>query len=361
MEYSIPAAGKNPANDGYADIVALTTQYIWEIKPAHLAADAVKEAKFYVEKARAVCGLGWKAGMKYQPAGRYKDDPNVVFQTPKIGGVCAELYAWQPEGPGGAGAVLYAWRMRGRKKQELSAYELFWARRTIAETYFPARSIPVRANDPNGPQIDTGLLTPRMDDGHPAFAPLADRLLAAGAVSLPRYVEGGAYQISVERAIFDKVVNAASRSAGEDRIRQLKANTRVFPDAVKRTTTISLMLGTIWVGGTIGAAIAAVGEYVMIPATIGAVKAPVIASAGATVIRLSPLAAKAVTSTAIAAGSLLMFVPKDSLAQSAGQPINASVVRFDILNPAQAREARVGHISDYDGGEWVTIALIGYN
>lgn len=369
VEYSIPAAGSTPTNDGYADIVALATKQIWEIKPEHRVGEAVEEARFYVEKAGASCGLGWKAGLGYKPSGVFVDDPSVVFRTLDVGDIQAELYAYQPEGKALAGAVLYGWRMRNRKKKELSAHELFWARRSIMDTFFPLGGVPVKPNDPYGPQTDIGLAIPRMDDEHSAFSSLSRSLLVTAAKSLPRYVEGGAFQISVEKSIFDNVVKAASRAAGEAKIRQLKADARVLPDAVVRMTTITLVAGTIYASGALGVAVYLAGEYVGVPVSIGiaarvAASARAAASAAAPLIELSPLAAKAAVSTAAVSGSLMLFVPKDALAHNADNqatPITASCARFDLLNPAQARNASVGRTNQYDGGEWSTIAVIRYN
>lgn len=383
-EYSIPRAGKNPAEAGYADIVAVATREIWEIKPERRLKEAEAEAKHYVEKANAACGLSWKAGETYRAAGRC-GSPNVVFET-SGGPLVAELHAWQPQRDASVvrrastlprtlvvpGAVLYKWRVRGRKKEELSPYELRAARLIVAEQYFPGRSVIVKANDPDGPPIDIEIRHPRIAAGHSAFAPLADRLLATAASSVPRFVAGGAYEVSVERSVFDGVVQAASRAAGEARIRQFRHDAQALPDAIRRTSAVAVSLGAVAVIGTAATVVAVLGEWIAVSVGTGVaaagaaveVTAVVAAPAGATVIYLTPAAAKATATAALAAGAMLILMPSPARAQETNKPVvpaTASVPRFDLLYPGQARDASIGRIRDLDGGQWVTIAVIRYD
>lgn len=371
-EYSIPRAGKSPVEEGYADIVAVATHEIWEVKPERRLEEAKAEAKYYVEKANAACGLGWTAGRTYRAAGRY-GSPNVVFETPG-GPLVAELHAWQARRGDCVvpGAVLYKWRVRGRKKEELNAYELRAARQIVAEQYFPDRSVIVKANDPNGPQIDIEIRQPRIAAGHSAFAPLADRLLATATSSVPRFVAGGAYEVAVERSVFDGVVEAASRAAGEARIRQFRHDAHALPDAIRRTSAIAVSLGAVAVIGTAATVVAVLGGWMAVSVATGvaatgaAVEATAVVAApvGATVIYLTPPAAKAAATAAIAAGAMLVLMPSPARAHEANQsaaPVTASVPRFDLLYPGQARDASIGRVRDLDGGQWVTIAVICYD
>lgn len=360
-EYSIPFAGKNENNDGFADIVSVSAREIWEIKPKNRVSDAAAEAAFYVKKANASCGLGWREGTSYRAAGRYQN-PNVVFETPP-GRLVAELHAWQPGPPG---AVVYEWRVRGRKEQALSAYELRAARQIVANEYFPSRSVTISASDPEGPQVDVGLLPPRIAAGESSFAPLADRLLALARNSLPRFVEGGAYEISVEKSIYEKVKEGVSRAAGAARARQFRNDAQALPESLRRTSALSVGFGfAAVVGATSMAIVAGIGlvegvvAVAVAPAAVG-VPAP----AGGTLIYLTAPAAKATVTTAIAAGVALLLVPTDAEAEGGARPtspITASVPRFDLLYPAQAADAAVGRVRELDGGQWVTIAVISYN
>src|SRR5262245_1414468 len=60
-EYSIPSASKTRnGQTGYADIVAIATGEIWEIKPRGREDQAFREAEWYVKKAKASCGPQWR-------------------------------------------------------------------------------------------------------------------------------------------------------------------------------------------------------------------------------------------------------------------------------------------------------------
>src|SRR5450755_435878 len=65
-EYSLPGASKTQnGQTGFADIVSIATGEIWEIKSEKLEDNAVKEAVWYVDKAKLACSPNWRAGTSF--------------------------------------------------------------------------------------------------------------------------------------------------------------------------------------------------------------------------------------------------------------------------------------------------------
>ncbi len=164
-EFSIPGASKSTAGaTGFADVIALATREIWEIKPKHLAAQASAEAAKYVGFAGGSCPPAWKSGTGYFPVRQWvfkfdgksplpaisfnnigPKDPILVVEGPDLK---AELVSEQ----GGPGAITYVWKIKGKEERSVPA-RIAWAlRAVIVDVIFGLTVSPVpQANAPPVP------------------------------------------------------------------------------------------------------------------------------------------------------------------------------------------------------------------
>ncbi len=176
-EFSVPGASKStPGATGFADVVALASREIWEIKPKHAEAQASAEAGKYVGFAGGSCPPAWKAGNSYFPTRQWvftfsgkspipkisfrgigSKDPVLVVEGPDMK---AELFSEQ----GSPGAITYVWKINGKLERVVPA-RIAWAlRAAIVDTIFGMSVSPVpAANAPPVPVALPGGAAPPFD------------------------------------------------------------------------------------------------------------------------------------------------------------------------------------------------------
>ncbi|OCJ12967.1 hypothetical protein A6U87_06610 [Rhizobium sp. AC44/96] len=130
-EFSIPGASKTiPGGIGFADVVALATQEIWEIKSDSYMpmGQAGAEAKFYAKMAQVGCGSPtWRAGQGYTTF----DGTGVVWRA-SANNNTAELHAVEKE----PGSIYYYWKINGQEGYEVYRQFGWGLRGHLVDTLF---------------------------------------------------------------------------------------------------------------------------------------------------------------------------------------------------------------------------------
>jgi hypothetical protein len=358
-EFSIPGASKtrNGAT-GYADIVSLATQEIWEIKPYNLEEKAVKEAAWYVTNAKLACGPQWRPGQSYTT----KDNNGIVFIVQGSGNR-AELHAWQ----GPPGAVLYQWKINGSKVQLPNAFYGRAIREDIIKKYFftPIQRLPNARPEPND--------LPPIKWKPPVWArslfdqlavPGADRLAALiikAVSSMHRQVpEGGAIAVTLEPEVVDFIVGAAKAA---QTINRLQVKTDPTVDLYRKTLLAVTGVGAggqglvglaIGIGAAFYVGAGLVVEFVAVTAPLA------IVSPSAAVASLAASLRAARVALAVGAGLFAFIVPRASNANGSELvSMRASFALFKVLTPDEARQARLGDRTNVEGREGIVVALMG--
>jgi hypothetical protein len=358
-EFSIPGASKtrNGAT-GYADIVSVATQDIWEVKPYNLEGKAVEEAAWYATNAKIACGPQWKPGQTYTT----KDNNGIVFVV-EGGGNRAELHAWQ----GPPGAVLYQWEINGKKVELPNAFYGRAIREDIIKKYFyaPIQRLPNARPEPNDlppikwkpPVYARGLFDQLALPGADRLAALIIKAVRSMYQQVP---EGGAIAVALEPEIVDFIIGAAKAAQTVSRL-QVKTDPTVdlYRKALLAVTGVGAG-GQGLVGLAIGiGAVFYVGAGLVVE-FVAATAALAVVSPSAAVASLAASLRAARVALAVGAGLFAFIVPRASRAdQTELVSMRASLAMFKVLTPDEARRARLGDKANVEGREGIIIALMG--
>jgi hypothetical protein len=369
-EFSIPGASKKrDGKTGYADIVSIATQEIWEIKPDNLEEKAVEEATWYVQNAKKSCGPQWRAGTSFTTSNFY-NKPGVVYRI-EGGGNKAELFAKQ----GRCGSVLYYWEINGKRNPALQAQFAWALRQAVVQAYFatgqtlqPLPGSKAPDNFPPGkfkpPVLMPGACIPELDK---FLKPLLQSIRTTCA---PTLFENGAVAILLEASVYNAMGAGARTVAAAIASMQVKPSdptVRLYRETLTILTGAAAAHGIVGVAAGITAAIhlgiraapiLQIGRMIIFVCEAATVTGtPSLASGGVLGTLTTGLSAGIRTAVPAGAAFLVFATPRASMADSS-TPValdSVSLPRFMVLTPAQATAWRVGQSRTIDGVEWIIV------
>jgi hypothetical protein len=374
-EYSIPGASKSvmsPSNSairqpGYADIVSLATREIWEIKPQHLIDQAFDEAGYYVAKAIASCGAGWRKGNSYHTSVWANETygPDVVYMT-QGSGQKWELIAKQ----GRFGTVGYRWSRNGRPVDALPKDIAWYVRDAVVSDYFTGTGKPSAlvgapsANDIPPVKFKTPVLA--SSDLLPALEKYRISINRAIWTTCAQTIpDGSTVAMLLDRRFVDALLGP---SLVNQRIQQMQV-ARADPVIVAyRTALEAILLGNSVVGFAVGAwyllplvveGAAIVGDAIVVVCSAAEVAALRLATEGLIGTLTAGIRATQVLRTPVAAGAaLVMFaVPKVSdLDPSIPVGFDISMPRYVIRKPGE-RAPSVGDRTTVAGLDFLVVGV----
>lgn len=374
-EYSIPGASKNGKGaTGYADIVSIATNEIWEIKPRSLEDLASKEAGWYVTYAKVSCGSRWRSGTSYTIsdwAAKKYGGGGVVYRVQGNGNK-AELIAKQ----GKTGAVLYFWRINGKEVSVVSAAFSWALRQQVIADYFKSGQVPQPlpgSKPPNDfPPVKFKPPALRPDACIPQFAKKIPTLLKQlYSTCAPSILENSAVAVLLQVDVFNMLVGAGMVA---NTIRALQVNrpsptaslyaaaTSVLIDAARPGGAIEVALGAVKLYLTVTAAVVVVGAVIVVTCELAPIVAEVAGAALAADGLLSSFAAgvgSQLLRTAIAAGAtILVFAVPRAASADTGMPVAFDIFlpQFILRKPGEAA-LRVGQTLTIDTVEWVVAGV----
>jgi hypothetical protein len=367
-EYSLPGASKTQnGQTGFADIVSIATGEIWEIKSEKLEDNAVKEAVWYVDKAKLACSPNWRAGTSFTT----KDGTGIVYRLEGNGNK-AELVARQ----GRAGAVIYFWRINGRKQPSLEPFFAWALRQQIVSDYFstgqtlqpiPGSKAP---NDfPPGkfkpPRLLPGGCIPQLNKFLPTLTKSVQTTCAQTVF------ENGAVAILLEASVFNAIVGPSivAQQMGLMQVKPPASTEKLYKEAMDALAVaektarvlavvigIEVVLGLIILGGIelAGGAFVFACEATPVAATAAVTTEGLIGSLIAGV-----RASQALRAVVAAGAAILVFaIPRASMADE-GTPVafDVSVPKLKVLKPSEVTKWRVGQSTTIDGAEWIVAGI----
>lgn len=357
-EFSIPGAGKSgTGRTGFADIVSVASQEIWEIKPHNLEVKAYEDANGYVTHAKLSCGPQWKAGNSYTT----KDNNGIVFKY-KGNGISAELHAWQ----GLPGAVLYQWEINGERVRTPEISFIMKFRKDIIEKYFgrPIKRLANAKPEPfdlppiiwRPPVWAQGLFNQLAIPGADRLATLIIKAVSSKYLQVP---EGGAIAVVLEPGVVDFIVGTAKVAQTKSWL-QVKTDPTVdlYRKALLAVTAVGAGgQGLVGLGIGIGAAFSVGAGLVVEFVSVTALRALIAPSAAIESLAASLRAARV---TLAAGASLFAFiVPRASYAnQTELVSMRASLALFKVLTPDEVRQTRLGDRINVESKDGIIIALM---
>jgi hypothetical protein len=366
-EFSIPGASKTSSGStGFADIVSIATNEIWEIKPEHLEETAAKEAQRYARFAKGVCGPGWRPGTSYTTT-TYFGGGGVVFRIQGAGNK-AELIAEQRK----PGAVVYYWKINGKKVGALTGNFVWAVRQQVVTDYLGPQPQPLTgAKPPNNlppPKFKPPVLVP--DGCIPQLGKLIKALNNSIRTTCAQTVlENSAVQVLIDVAYFNAIAGpgivarqVASMQVKTDPTVTLfrKALEAIMVLWAAETLTVVVLLT---VRGGIPMLVRGVelipGAIAVILESSAAGGAPVATSEGLVGSFLAGLRGALSGRPMVATGAavLALAIPKASNADP-GTPVSfdVGVPKFVVVPPGK-QAGRVGQTVTTDGREWVIAGI----
>ncbi|SFP42432.1 hypothetical protein SAMN05216229_102233 [Geopseudomonas sagittaria] len=367
-EFSIPRASKTEPgkSTGYADIVAIASNEIWEIKPKHLEAAAVNDAAHYVGFAKLGCSPDWLPGKSYRVSDWAKAEygaENVVYRA-EAEGMRYELVCEQ----GAPGAAIYHWRVNGKEQGALDNAMGWAVRGKVVFDYFGGQR-PAPIKDQRAPnnippiKFKPPVLSP--DACIPILQPLLATLQKTMTKTCTQYVmEGGGIAVLLEEAAVNAIYGAANVARAVESMR-VQTNPQV-----EFARALQLALGGAGTSYGIPFAMWLLGYAVVVACEFGAPAAAPAATpaaggaaapAGAELLAMYTTAMRSMAARVVTtASTTLVAVAVPRLSQAAaGKPaaVDLFPVKFHPLKPREMALARTGQIYNLGGADHYIVGL----
>jgi hypothetical protein len=372
-EFSIPGASKSASGStGYADIVAIETREIWEIKPKHLEPKAFDEARRYVVYAQANCGLSWVAGSSYTASSRLGGG-GVVYRV-EGGGHRAELIAEQ----GRPGVVTYVWRIDGKEVQLRDAPRFSWAiRAQVVKDFFtagqPPQPLPGAKAPDNLPPVKFKPPVLRPDGCIPQLTKYIPKLLKSILTTCQQtVVDNSTVAILLEERMVDALVgrDVVASQIANLQVTASDPTVRLYREAMAVLTGAGAAHGVPGLVIVIGVALYLVIEGIVEligAAIVFACEAVLAAGASATLtggltagLAASVRAALSARAALTAGAGLVAFaIPRASMANPS-KPVSfdISFAQFVVRKPGDV-PLPIGKSFDVNGARWIVVGQAG--
>jgi hypothetical protein len=370
-EYSIPGASKKKdGSTGYADVLSMVSNEIWEIKPDDKINEgkAVAEAEWYVANALKSCGPNWRIGTSYTAANRW-GKTGVVFRI-EGNGRKAELFAKQ----GQPGAILYYWEIDG-KRDRAQESAIGWAlRQMIVNDYFAVGGPPQALEGAKAPNnLPPGRFKPpvlKPSGCIPELGKFVDKLQhAIQTTCQPVIFDNAAVAILVEEAVYNAMVGprVVAQQMGLMQVKQDDPTVKLYRETLAIITASALThaavasviaIGVLLVLALIAGAEFVGGALIVFMEAVKAAVAPVLATGGVMGTFSAGVAANVPTALAVGAGVVAFAIPRASKADpSKPVALDPSFPKYVVLKPSEVANVRVGQSVTINGATWYVAGI----